>query len=111
MKKLIIVLSCIMLSGCVSDYVNRSMLCDVHRTENSAVVSKMSDGALVQDYPEKGYFVYQITGVSSVTQSPNLVNGVGYFDGIKYTATSNSYNMVNKKTGNGLFLTNCRKAL
>lgn len=111
MKKLIIAISCLILSGCVSDYVNRSKICDVHRTKDGAVISKMSDGALVQDYPEKGYFVYQITGVSSVTQSPDLVNGVGNFDGVQYTATSNSYNMINKETGNGLIITHCKKAL
>lgn len=111
MKKLILVAS-LLLSGCASlqsDYMNRSELCDLERTSQGETAS-FRDSALIQDYPEQGYFVYQLNGTQKGFQSPNLVNGKGSFDGIDYTRGSGFYLIENRKSGSIIKIKSCKKA-
>lgn len=111
MKKTILLAS-LLLSGCAamqSDYMNRSQLCDLERTANGETAS-FRDSALIQDYPEQGYFVYQLNGTQKGFQSPNLVNGKGSFDGVDYTSGAGFYLIENRKSGSIIKIKSCKKA-
>lgn len=113
MKKLSALICACLLSGCASmgsGLLEKTMLCDVEHANHGVTKGRLKDGALVQDYPEQGYFVYTITGINNANQTPLLVNGKGTFDGVEYTRTLNAYVISNKGTGNAIFITNCRKA-
>ena len=113
MKRISLFVSALLLSGCASmgsGLLEKTMLCDVEHTKHGETKGRLKDGALVQDYPEQGYFVYTITGINNANQTPLLVNGKGTFDGVEYTRTINAYVISNKGTGNAIFITNCKKA-